>query len=130
MRNSCFLSIALLLSACAGSDIVDGRNEALPACGPEVTLNSVRSLKLLDEYATLGREATLKIAEERVGPIELLNGSESVGYWYPEINKTAAKMGCDVVLHVRRTKVRSENANGRQFFHVIFARRSPGGSEW
>ncbi len=116
-----------LLSACAGPEIVEGRSEASPACGPEVTLNSVRSLKLLDEYASLGREATLRIAEERVGPIELLDGSEAVGYWYPRINETAAKMGCDVVLHVRRTKARSES--GGQFFHVIFARRSPGGGE-
>lgn len=113
----------LLLSACAGPDIVDGRSNALPACGPEVSVNSVRSLKLVDEYAALGREATLRLAEEKLGPIELLDGAEAIAYWYPQIEGTAARMGCDVVLHVRRTVVKSRFSNARERYHVILARR-------
>ncbi len=117
------LAFCVLLASCAGSDIVDGRSTELPACGPEVSRNSVRSLKLIDEYATLGREATLRIAEERVGPIELLDGTESIAYWHWQLESNAARMGCDVILHVRRSTVRSDVSNATPRYHVILARR-------
>ena len=123
MRTCSIVVTSLFLSACAGPDIVDGRSAALPACGPEVSINSVRSLKLLDEYATLGRAATLDIVEERVGPIELLDGTESIADWLWQLDENAARMGCDVVIHVRRTFVRSNVSNATPQYHVILARR-------